>query len=47
MTEAQIAKLSDAELKGKTAELKVKLDNGATLDDMARVILATPAALLG
>jgi preprotein translocase subunit SecA len=32
--EAKIAKLSDADLKGKTAELKEKLDNGATLDDI-------------
>src|SRR5271166_3148601 len=32
--EAAIAKLSDAELRGKTAELKTKLDQGATLDDI-------------
>jgi preprotein translocase subunit SecA len=32
--EASIAKLSDAELQGKTPELKQKLDNGATLDDI-------------
>jgi preprotein translocase subunit SecA len=32
--EPSIAKLSDAELKGKTPELKQKLDNGATLDDI-------------
>ncbi|HEY3819835.1 MAG TPA: preprotein translocase subunit SecA [Polyangiaceae bacterium] len=32
--EATIAKLTDAELKGKTPELKEKLDNGATLDDI-------------
>ena len=32
--EASIAKLTDAELKGKTPELKEKLDNGATLDDL-------------
>ncbi|MEA2747963.1 MAG: preprotein translocase subunit SecA, partial [Myxococcales bacterium] len=29
-----IAKLSDAELKAKTAEFKQKLENGATLDDI-------------
>src|ERR1700730_1220882 len=32
--EERIAKLSDAELKAKTAEFKQKLDNGATLDDI-------------
>jgi preprotein translocase subunit SecA len=32
--EEKISKLSDAELKGKTAYLKEKLDNGATLDDI-------------
>src|SRR5579864_5221098 len=32
--EPTIAALSDAELRGKTAELKTKLDNGATLDDI-------------
>ena len=32
--EPKISKLTDAELKGKTAELKQKLDNGATLDDI-------------
>ena len=32
--EAGIAKLSDAELKAKTAEFKTKLDNGASLDDI-------------
>ncbi len=32
--EPTISKLTDAELKGKTAELKQKLDNGATLDDI-------------
>jgi preprotein translocase subunit SecA len=32
--EAGIAKLSDAELRGKTAEFKQKLDQGATLDDL-------------
>ncbi|NUP06917.1 MAG: preprotein translocase subunit SecA [Polyangiaceae bacterium] len=32
--EAEIQKLSDAELKAKTAEFKEKLDNGATLDDI-------------
>src|SRR5262245_9044409 len=32
--EGAIAKLTDAELKAKTAEFKEKLDNGATLDDI-------------
>ncbi len=32
--EEKIKKLSDAELKAKTAEFKEKLDNGATLDDI-------------
>jgi preprotein translocase subunit SecA len=32
--EPTISKLTDPELKGKTAELKQKLDNGATLDDI-------------
>ena len=32
--EPSIAKLSDAELKAKTAEFKQKLENGATLDDI-------------
>ena len=32
--EGQISKLTDAELKAKTGELKGKLDNGATLDDI-------------
>jgi preprotein translocase subunit SecA len=32
--EETIAKLSDADLKAKTAEFKQKLDNGATLDDL-------------
>ena len=32
--EPAIAKLSDAELKAKTAEFKQKLENGATLDDI-------------
>ena len=32
--EPAISKLSDAELKAKTAEFKTKLDNGATLDDI-------------
>ena len=32
--EPRIAALSDAELKAKTGELKQKLDNGATLDDL-------------
>src|ERR1035438_9996966 len=33
--EPRIISLSDAELKGKTAEYKQKLDNGATVDDIA------------
>ncbi|HSO38070.1 MAG TPA: preprotein translocase subunit SecA, partial [Labilithrix sp.] len=32
--EPKMAKLTDPELKGKTAELKQKLENGATLDDI-------------
>src|SRR5580700_10893821 len=32
--EGSIAKLTDAELKAKTAEFKEKLDQGATLDDL-------------
>jgi preprotein translocase subunit SecA len=32
--ESDMQKLSDAELKAKTAEFKEKLDNGATLDDL-------------
>jgi len=32
--EPKISKLTDAELKAKTAEFKEKLDNGATLDDI-------------
>ncbi len=32
--EPAIKKLSDSELRGKTAEFKEKLDNGATLDDI-------------
>ncbi|MBK6462515.1 MAG: preprotein translocase subunit SecA [Myxococcales bacterium] len=32
--EPKIGKLSDADLKGKTAEFKQKLENGATLDDI-------------
>ena len=32
--EKDISKLTDAELKGKTAEFKEKLDNGATVDDI-------------
>ena len=32
--EPAMAKLTDAELKAKTAEFKQKLDNGATLDDI-------------
>jgi preprotein translocase subunit SecA len=34
-------KLSDAELRGKTAEFKQKLDNGATLDDILEESFAT------
>ena len=34
-------KLSDAELRGKTAEFKQKLDNGATLDDILEEAFAT------
>ncbi|MDB4946007.1 MAG: Protein export cytoplasm protein SecA ATPase helicase [Labilithrix sp.] len=32
--EDKMSKLTDAEVRGKTAELKQKLDNGATLDDI-------------
>jgi preprotein translocase subunit SecA len=32
--EKDLKKLTDAELRGKTAEFKTKLDNGATLDDL-------------
>ncbi|MCC6539402.1 MAG: preprotein translocase subunit SecA, partial [Bryobacterales bacterium] len=32
--EPQVQALSDAELAGKTAEFKLKLDQGATLDDL-------------
>ena len=32
--EPKISKLTDPELKAKTAEFKQKLDNGATLDDI-------------
>jgi preprotein translocase subunit SecA len=32
--EPKLTKLSDADLKGKTAEFKQKLENGATLDDI-------------
>ena len=32
--ESEMQKLSDAQLKGKTAEFKQKLDNGASLDDI-------------
>ena len=32
--EPEVSKLSDSELKAKTAEFKEKLDNGATLDDI-------------
>jgi preprotein translocase subunit SecA len=38
--EQGIAKLSDAELKAKTAEFKEKLDKGATLDDIAHEAFA-------
>jgi preprotein translocase subunit SecA len=34
-------KLSDAELRGKTAEFKQKLDNGAKLDDLLEEAFAT------
>src|SRR4051812_12456628 len=34
-------KLSDAELRAKTAEFKQKLDNGATLDDLLEEAFAT------
>ncbi|HEX8792479.1 MAG TPA: preprotein translocase subunit SecA [Polyangiaceae bacterium] len=39
--EPTISKLSDAELKAKTAEFKEKLDNGATLDDILVEAFAT------
>jgi preprotein translocase subunit SecA len=39
--EPTISKLSDAELKAKTAEFKTKLDNGATLDDILVEAFAT------
>src|SRR5262245_31551253 len=32
--EKELMKLSDADLRGKTAEFKTKLDNGATLNDL-------------
>ncbi|HSF42150.1 MAG TPA: hypothetical protein VLT87_20280, partial [Thermoanaerobaculia bacterium] len=32
--EPQIQKLSDAELRAKTAELRTQIDNGASLDDI-------------
>jgi preprotein translocase subunit SecA len=38
--EPGIASLSDAELRGKTAEFKQKLDNGATVDDIAHEAFA-------
>src|SRR5271166_3635498 len=38
--EAGLSKLSDAELKAKTPELKQKLENGATLDDIAHEAFA-------
>jgi preprotein translocase subunit SecA len=38
--ERAVASLSDAELRGKTAEFKEKLDNGATLDDIANEAFA-------
>ncbi len=37
----KIAKLSDAELKARTAEFKTKIDNGATLDDLMVEAFAT------
>src|SRR6185369_8767369 len=39
--EPAFAKLSDAELRGKTAEFKQKLDNGAKLDDILEDAFAT------
>ncbi|AKF08164.1 preprotein translocase subunit SecA [Sandaracinus amylolyticus] len=39
--EPEIKKLSDAQLKARTAELKQKLDNGATLDDVLFEAFAT------
>src|SRR6478609_4904478 len=39
--EAKWKGLSDAELRGKTAEFKQKLDNGATLDDLLEEAFAT------
>src|SRR4051794_15459060 len=39
--EARWEKLSDAELRGKTAEFKQKLSNGATLDDVLEEAFAT------
>ncbi len=39
--EAQWKKLSDAELRGKTAEFRTKLDNGAKLDDILEEAFAT------
>ncbi|HEY2516542.1 MAG TPA: preprotein translocase subunit SecA, partial [Polyangiaceae bacterium] len=38
--ESTIAKLSDAELRGKTAEFKQKIENGASLDDIAHEAFA-------
>ncbi|MGO9837634.1 MAG: preprotein translocase subunit SecA [Polyangiaceae bacterium] len=38
--EPRISALSDAELRGKTAEFKQKLDNGATVDDIANEAFA-------
>src|SRR6476619_6630487 len=39
--EAAWQKLSDAELRGKTAEFRQKLDNGAKLDDILEEAFAT------
>ncbi|MGZ5043109.1 MAG: preprotein translocase subunit SecA, partial [Usitatibacter sp.] len=39
--EAKWEKLTDAELRGKTAEFKQKLENGATLDDILEESFAT------
>src|SRR5262249_19276854 len=39
--EAEWQKLSDAQLRGKTAEFKQKLDNGASLDDLLEEAFAT------
>jgi preprotein translocase subunit SecA len=39
--EEKVAKLSDAELRARTAEFKEKLDQGATLDDILTEVFAT------